>query len=78
MLNDERRMLLDLCYEGKISAHGFQQEETQIATTIEAVRQQSTVESHEERLKTDLEVRFEEVSPHPCGSRHGGNLGRGG
>jgi site-specific DNA recombinase len=61
-LNDERRKLLDLYYAEKISADGFQQEEGRIATAIEAVRQQLALEGHEERLKTDLEVRFEEVA----------------
>jgi site-specific DNA recombinase len=62
VLNDERRKLLDLYYAQKISADGFQQEETRIATAIEAVRQQMALEGQEERLKSDLEVRFEEVA----------------
>jgi site-specific DNA recombinase len=62
VLNDERRKLLDLYYAQKISADGFQQEETRIATAIEAVRQQMASEGQEERLKSDLEVRFEEVA----------------
>ena len=61
-LNNERRKLLDLYYGDKISPDGFQQEETRIATAIEAVRQQLALEGHDERLKTDLEVRFEEVA----------------
>jgi site-specific DNA recombinase len=62
VLNDERRKLLDLYYAGRISAEGFQQEETRIASAIEAARQQSALEGNEERLKSDLEVRFEEVA----------------
>ena len=61
-LNDERRKLLDLYYAEKISADGFHQEEARIATAIETVRQQLALEGDEERLKTDLEVRFEEVA----------------
>ena len=62
VLNDERRKLLDLYYAQKISADGFQQEETRIAAAIESVRQQAALEGQEERLKSDLEVRFEEVA----------------
>jgi hypothetical protein len=62
VLNDERRKLLDLYYAGRISAEGFQQEETRIASAIEAARQQSALEGNEEQLKSDLEVRFEEVA----------------
>jgi site-specific DNA recombinase len=61
-LNDQRRKLLDLYYAQKISADGFQEEETRIATSIEAVRQQIAAEDHTERLQSDLEVRFEEVA----------------
>jgi site-specific DNA recombinase len=61
-LNDERRKLLDLYYAERISAEGFQQEETRIAAAIETVRDQLALEGHEERLKTDLEVQFEEVA----------------
>jgi len=62
VLNDERRKLLDLYYAQKITADGFQQEETRIATAIESVRQQMALEGQEEQLKSDLEVRFEEVA----------------
>ncbi len=61
-LTDERRKLLDLYYAQKISADGFQEEEARIATAIEAVRQQMALGDHEEGLKTELEVRFEEVA----------------
>jgi len=40
----------------------YHREETRIATAIEAVRQQKSVEGNEERLKSELEVRFEEVA----------------
>ena len=61
-LSDERRKFLDLYYAEKISADRFQQEEARIAMAIEVVRQQLALEGHEERIKTDLEVRFEEVA----------------
>jgi site-specific DNA recombinase len=61
-LNDQRRKLLELFYAEKISADGFHKEEARIASAIEAARQQMAVEGDEERLKSDLEVRFEEVA----------------
>ena len=61
-LNDERDKLLGLYYKGKISEDGFHREETRIASAIEAVRQQIALEGDEERLKSELEVRFEEVA----------------
>lgn len=61
-LNDERRKLLDLYYANRISADGFQHEESRIAAAIEAVRRQLVIEGQAERLETDLEVRFEEVA----------------
>ena len=62
VLTDERHKLLDLYYAQKISADGFQEEEARIAASIEAVRQQMALVGHEESLKTDIEVRFEEVA----------------
>ena len=61
-LNDERRKLLDLYYAEKISSDGFHEEEARIAAAIESVRRQLAVDGQEERLKTDLEMRFEEVA----------------
>ena len=61
-LTDDRRKLLDLYYAGKISPDLFQCEETRFADAIETVRQQIALEGHEERLKSDLEMRFEEVA----------------
>lgn len=61
-LNGERRKLLDLYYAQRISAEGFQHEESRIARAIEAVRQQMVLEGHEEQTKSDLEMRFEEVA----------------
>lgn len=62
VLNGERDKLLGLYYAGKISADGFHREETRIATAIESVRQQLVLEGHEEQMKSDLELRFEEVA----------------
>ena len=62
VLNDERRKLLDLYYAARISADGFQQEEKRIASAIEVVREQMATEGDEERQKSELEVRFEEVA----------------
>jgi hypothetical protein len=62
VLNGERDKLLGLYYAGKISADGFHREETRIATAIESVRQQLVMEGQEEQMKSDLELRFEEVA----------------
>ena len=62
VLTDERRKLLHLYYAGKISPEGFHEEETRIAASIETVRQQLAQEGQVERLRSDLEMRFEEVA----------------
>jgi DNA invertase Pin-like site-specific DNA recombinase len=62
VLTDQRDKLLGLYYTEKISADGFYEEEARIATAIAVVRQQLALEGQEEQLKTDLEVRFEEVA----------------
>ena len=61
-LSDDRRKLLDLYYKGKISEDFFHEEETLLATAIEAVRHEATAHSEEARAQTDLEARFEEVA----------------
>ena len=61
-LDEQRDKLLGLYYAEKISMDGFHREEARIATSIEAVRQQMALEGHEEQIKSDLEVRFEEVA----------------
>jgi DNA invertase Pin-like site-specific DNA recombinase len=61
-LNEERDKLLGLYYREKISEDGFHREETRIAVAIEAVRQQMALDDDDERLKSDLELRFEEVA----------------
>ena len=61
-LSDDRRKLLDLYYKGKISEDFFHEEETRLATAIEAVRHEAVAMSEEVRAQTDLEARFEEVA----------------
>jgi hypothetical protein len=61
-LSEARRKLLDLYYASKISADGFQEEERRLCAAIEAAREQAAVSHLEERMKTDLELRFEEVA----------------
>jgi hypothetical protein len=61
-LDEQRDKLLGLYYAEKISADGFHREEARIATSIYAVRQQTALEGQEDRTKSDLEVRFEEVA----------------
>jgi site-specific DNA recombinase len=61
-LSDDRRKLLDLYYKGKISEDLFHEEETRLATAIEAVRHEAAALSEEVRAQTDLEARFEEVA----------------
>ena len=61
-LSERRRKLFDLHVAGKISADGFHEEESRIAAAIEAVRHEVALEGQEESLRTDLEVRFEEVA----------------
>ena len=54
--------LLDLYYKGKISEDFFHEEETRLATAIEAVRHEATALSEEVRTQTDMEARFEELA----------------
>lgn len=61
-LSEERRKLLALYYADAISLEGFKEEEERLALAIEAARELATVESDEERTKSDLETRFEEVA----------------
>jgi hypothetical protein len=61
-LSEARRKLLDFYYTSKISADGFQEEELQLCAEIEAAREQAVVGQLEERMKTVLELRFEEVA----------------
>jgi site-specific DNA recombinase len=61
-LSEARRKLLDLYYASKISADGFQEEERRLCGAIEAARQQAAESQLEERLKSDLELRFEQVA----------------
>jgi hypothetical protein len=61
-LSEARRKLLDLYYASKISADGFQEEERRLCAAIEGAREQAAVSQLEERMKSDLELRFEEVA----------------
>jgi site-specific DNA recombinase len=61
-LSEARRKLLDLYYASKISADGFQEEERRLCAAIEGARAQAAVSQLEERMKSDLELRFEEVA----------------
>lgn len=61
-LSDDRRKLLELYYAERISAEGFQQEETRLTAAIEAARARAVDARAEERVKSDLERRFDEVA----------------
>jgi site-specific DNA recombinase len=61
-LSEARRKLLDLYYASKISADGFQEEERRLCAAIEAAREQAAASHLEERMTSDLELRFDEVA----------------
>ncbi len=61
-LTEARRKLLELYYANKISADGFQEEELRLCGAMEAAREQAAEEQLQERLKSDLELRFEQVA----------------
>ena len=61
-LADDRRKLLELYYGDRISADGFQEEERRLCGAIERARARATDEQHDERAKSDLELRFEQVA----------------
>jgi site-specific DNA recombinase len=61
-VTEQRRKLLDLYYQGGISAEGFREEEARLCTVIEAARAQVAEEQSQESVKNDLEVRFEQVA----------------
>ncbi len=61
-LADDRRKLLELFYADRISAEGFQEEERRLCKAIEGARLHAADEQHEERAKSDLELRFEQVA----------------
>ena len=61
-LSERRRKLFKLHFEDKVSAEGFKEEEDRISAEIEAVRSQVAEQQSEERMKTDLEIRFEDVA----------------
>ncbi len=61
-LAEDRRKLLELYYAGQITADGFQEEESRLATALVAARERAADERHETRLKSDLELRFDQVA----------------
>jgi hypothetical protein len=61
-LSEKRRKLLDLYYRDRISAEFFAEEERRLCADIEAARREATEEQEEERSRSDLEVRFEQVA----------------
>lgn len=61
-LAQDRRKLLELYYADKISADGFSAEETRLCAAIEIERARALDEQHEERHKSDLELRFDQVA----------------
>jgi DNA invertase Pin-like site-specific DNA recombinase len=60
-LTEKRRKLLELHYNDRISAEGFAEEEARLAAAIEATRQEVAYETEEERTRSDVEIRFEQV-----------------
>ena len=61
-LSENRRRLLDLYYQGMITAEGFKQEEERLAASIEAAREEASAEMSAEAARNDLELRFEQVA----------------
>ena len=61
-LSEHRRKLLELYFEGKISADGFKEAEDRLCADVEIARAQAAEESLEVQSKSDLEQRFEEVA----------------
>jgi site-specific DNA recombinase len=61
-LSEKRRKLLDLYYGEKISAEGFKEEEERLMAAIETARSRASDEQAEDRSRSELEQRFEEVA----------------
>ena len=61
-LSEERRALLQLHYNGKISADGFQEEEDRLLANIEVARSQAALKASEAKSRSELEQRFERVA----------------
>jgi len=61
-LSEERRALLQLHYNGKISADGFQEEEDRLLANIEVARSQAALNASEAKSRSELEQRFERVA----------------
>ena len=61
-LSDERRALLQLHYNGKISADGFKEEEDRLLANIELARTQAASKAAESKSRSELEQRFVRVA----------------
>jgi site-specific DNA recombinase len=61
-LTANRDKLLGLLYAGQISGEGFKQGEDQLLIEFEVARRQAAEEEADERTRSDLERRFEEVA----------------
>lgn len=61
-LSENRRRLLDLYYQGMITAEGFKEEEERLAASIEAARQQAADREALDEAQSELELRFEQVA----------------
>jgi hypothetical protein len=61
-LSEDRKALLQLHYNGKISADGFKEEEDRLLIDIELARTQATRRASEAQTRSELEQRFERVA----------------
>ena len=61
-LSEKRRKLLELYYSDGISPDLFSEEEGRLSAAIEAVRQQASERQAQDRIRGELEIRFEQVA----------------
>ncbi len=61
LLSANRRKLLDLYYQDKISAEAFAEEERRMADQIEAVRTEAAKDASQRAVRDDLALRFDDV-----------------
>ncbi len=61
-LSEDRRALLQLHYNGKISADGFKEEEDRLLVDIQLARSQASQRATDAQSRSDLERRFERVA----------------
>ena len=61
LLSANRRKLLDLYYQDKISAEAFAEEERRMADQIEAVRTEAAEDASQRAVRDDLALRFDQV-----------------